>query len=221
LKLLKSFDRNFARGEAALAAFILLSMIGLASTQAVLANIGSVGAEWAHELLRDLSWIDDFLKKGTLWLAFLGASLATRDERHIAIDLLPRFSSRRFKLVTQGLASMVGAVVSFFLARAFWAQVLLMAQEDRGITIETDEGTRHLCDATAAALAQAHLDAPTIFCGARSVLGAIGVPVATPSAAFQLVVPVMFVIIAIRFLANGIGAWIQIGKPAADESAKG
>lgn len=54
--------------------------MGLSGTQIVLRNVFSSGLFWADELVRLL----------VLWLAVVGALAATRDRRHIAIELLVR-----------------------------------------------------------------------------------------------------------------------------------
>jgi TRAP-type C4-dicarboxylate transport system permease small subunit len=57
------------------------AMILVAFTQVVLRNLFSVGLVWADPLLRN----------GVLWLGFVGASLATRADKHIRIDLFGRY----------------------------------------------------------------------------------------------------------------------------------
>jgi len=56
-------------------------MIGLAFSQIIMRNVLSVGLTWADPLLRN----------AVLWLGFLGASLATQQDKHIKIDLAGRY----------------------------------------------------------------------------------------------------------------------------------
>lgn len=216
--MLKRFDDGLARGEAALATGFLLAMILAAALQAVARNLASeAGVEWANVAVGYLGWVDPFLQKGTLWLAFLGASLATRDERHIAIDVFPRLFPRKGKLVMRGLASLGASVVAFFLARAFWAAVLVNAHErPADYEVFGNSGAIHVCDAPAQLVADAGLQVPHVFCAIRGALGSLGVPVETGQAALQLIVPVMFTIISIRLIANGVSAFMELRKP--DES---
>ena len=51
-------------------------MILVAALQALFRNLTNVGFEWANVALSSLDWADFVIQKGTLWLAFLGASLA-------------------------------------------------------------------------------------------------------------------------------------------------
>ena len=94
MQALKRFDDGIARGEAVLATLFLLSMILAASIQAVFRNLAGAEIEWANAALSSLEWVDPFLQKGTLWRAFLGASLATREGRHSGVDLLPRLAPK-------------------------------------------------------------------------------------------------------------------------------
>lgn len=215
MKALKRFDAGLARGEAVIATLFLVSMILAGCAQALMRHFATDWqAVWANGALGHLEWVDGFLQKGTLWLAFLGASLATREGRHIGIDLLPRLAPKKGKLLMRGIAGLASAFVSFYLARAFWAAVLVNADE-RPASYEVfgDTGPLHVCDASAAQVADAGLEVPSWFCVVRDGLSAINVPVETPNAALQLVVPAMFVIIAIRLFANGVGAFLKIREP--------
>lgn len=215
---LKKLDAGIARGEGAIAGVILISMIVVASIQAFLRNLTYFDLSWANDALRTFSWADQFLMKGTLWLAFLGASLATRDERHIAIDVLPKLLPDKGKKIVAGLVGIASGIIAFFLARAFWSAVLVNALE-RPVAYEVfaATGAVHVCDASAADIETARLVAPTFFCGVRDALATIGAPVETPQAALQLVVPAAFVMISIRLFANGIHAFLEVGKPPKDE----
>lgn len=221
MNALKRFDEGLARGEAIIATLFLVAMILAGCVQALMRHFATDWeALWANGALAHLEWVDGFLQKGTLWLAFLGASLATRDGRHIAIDLLPRLVSTKAKLLMRGLAALGAAVVSFYLARAFWAAVLVNADE-RPSTMEVfgDSGALHVCDATPEQVADAGLEAPALFCLVREGLAAIGIPVETATAALQLIVPAMFVVIAARLLANGLGAFWRLRNGGDDPPA--
>ena len=135
LRHLKRFDAGVARGEAAIAAFVLLSMILLAATQAILYNLAtSAELSWANDVLLELDWVDAILQKGTLWLAFLGASLATFDDKHIAVDVLSRVLPGKARLVAKGLISLASGVACFFLGRVFFL-ASLRAQDRVGAKI--------------------------------------------------------------------------------------
>ena len=81
MKIFQSIDSLIAKIEGALIVFILSSMILLSFSQVILRNFFEQGLPWADLLLRQL----------VLWVAFLGASLATRENRHLSIDFLKHF----------------------------------------------------------------------------------------------------------------------------------
>ena len=211
LKHLERFDAGVARGEAALATLFLVSMIAAASIQAVFRNLSGMEVDWATASLEGLTWVDPFLQKGTLWLAFLGASLATREGRHIGIDLFPRLAPIRVKLVMRAVAGLGPAVVGLFPPRPFRAGAPVdAAQRPARVEGWGDQGAMHVCDATAQQVADASLEVPTIFCSLRGALAAVNVPVETGESALQLIVPVMFMMIAARLFANAIGSVIRL-----------
>jgi TRAP-type C4-dicarboxylate transport system permease small subunit len=214
LDWIRKADTGLARGEGAIAAVVLLSMIVLASIQALFRNLTYLDLSFANDALTELAWIDDFLKKGTLWLAFLGASLATREERHIGIDVLPKLLNDQGKRFVRGLVGIAAGLICLMLARAFWGAVLINGEE-RPLRYEVlaDGSAMHICEATAAQLAANDLSAPGIFCALRSGLASMNVPVETPSAAAQLIVPVAFVFMAIRFFGHGIHGFMQVVNP--------
>lgn len=211
MKLLKRFDDGLARGEALIATAFLVSMITAGVAQALMRHFATDWeATWANSGLSALEWVDPFLQKGTLWLAFLGASLATRDNRHIAIDLAGRLAPPKVRLAMHAIVGFGSAVVSFYLARAFWAAVLVNADErPASYEVYGDAGSINICDATAAQIPQG-MEAPGIFCVVRDALAAINVPVETPNAALQLIVPAMLIVISVRLFANAIGALLKI-----------
>jgi TRAP-type C4-dicarboxylate transport system permease small subunit len=198
-EFLKRLDEGIARGEAAIAAVVLISMICLAFGQAVLSNLAHGGAEFANAWLSQLSWIDSVLQKGTLWLAFLGASLATQADKHIAIDALQRLMPKRVELSMKSVVSLASGAVAMGLAAVFFSAVLIAGSE-RPVEYEimTDGEPLHVCDAYIADIRSAGLTRPSVFCGLRAGLSALGAPVETPDGALQLIVPVMFVIIGAR-----------------------
>ena len=88
MKWVRSFSELISRLENILLVVFVLFMIGLSFTQVILRNFFSSGFNWADMCLRNI----------VLWVGFIGASLATRDNRHITIDAVTNFLSHRFKL---------------------------------------------------------------------------------------------------------------------------
>jgi TRAP-type C4-dicarboxylate transport system permease small subunit len=208
--LLKRFNDGLARGEAALAMSMLLLMLVVAFAQALLRNLTNMGVAWANAGLAWLDWADFIISKGTLWLAFLGASLAVHGDKHISIDIVPRMVSPRARLMMRGFSSVIGGVICFFLARAFWTAVLINGAElPSEFAVLSPEGNLHVCDASAAQLQDSGAHAPGVFCGVRALFAGLHVKLETPGAAFQLISPVMFVFMCVRMLGQGLDALIR------------
>jgi len=74
-------------------------MIVLAGTQILLRNFFDSGIVWIDPLLRVL----------VLWLGLLGATVATRNNKHISIDLLSRFLNRDIYCLVQSVVAQVSA----------------------------------------------------------------------------------------------------------------
>ena len=199
---LQRLNRGLARGEAIFAATVLLAMIFVAAAQALFRNLANEEIEWANLALQQISWSDSFLQKGTLWLAFLGASLATYDEKHIAIDVLQRIAKPRMKQFLRAIVAAFAAVTSFYLARVFWLSIL---NNSKGIPVDysmlnAQDQMIHLCNASPQLLANADISPSPIFCLLREGLTAFGVTVPTPQIAMELVVPAILIFMSIRFL---------------------
>lgn len=92
---------------------LMLSLIILGSSQIVMRNVFSTGVAWADGLAR----------LAVLWLALLGAVAASRDHRHLAIDVLTRYLSPRARRVSGVVTSVFTACVTGVLARYSFAFV--------------------------------------------------------------------------------------------------
>ena len=74
-------DEIIARVEQTLVVSFLGFMIFIAFLQIVLRNFFSTGLDWGDALLRNL----------VLWIGFIGATLATKEGKHINIDVISRW----------------------------------------------------------------------------------------------------------------------------------
>ena len=79
----------------------LVSMLVMALTQIVLRNVFDSGLLWAESFLRIL----------VLWVAILGAMVATRDRNHISIDLLSRLLPSSYFVPLQIVSLLFAAVL--------------------------------------------------------------------------------------------------------------
>jgi TRAP-type C4-dicarboxylate transport system permease small subunit len=83
-------------------------MVVIAFLQVILRNFFSFSILWGDPLLRHL----------VLWIGFLGASLATREDRHINIDALYRILRPTWQPRVRFVTNLFSAFVSGFLVRA-------------------------------------------------------------------------------------------------------
>lgn len=107
-KVISFIDEKLAAVENVLLILILTVMVLMAFLQVVLRNLFSIGILWG----------DIFLRHLVLWVGFLGASLATREGKHINIDIMSKlFSPAKLRFV-KIFIDLVTSAVCFVLARA-------------------------------------------------------------------------------------------------------
>ena len=94
------------RIEEALLTIALSATLLLAVSQILLRNIWHSGISWADPLLRVL----------VLWIALLGALIASRNGNHIRIDLLPRYLPPRLRSACTRTGDLFAAAVCAVLA---------------------------------------------------------------------------------------------------------
>jgi TRAP-type C4-dicarboxylate transport system permease small subunit len=209
IEKLKKFDAGWARREGQLLVLVLILMVLVAGFQASVRNLTRLDIEWANRMLTDLDWADSLLRKGTLWLSFLGASLATYHMKHISIDILLRIAPPRPKHTMIALSTLIAGLITFGMTYSFSEAVYLNLTErpvEYGMLSPTGD-SMHVCDGDPAVIAQLEgLDTPTGFCMLRTALGAVGIPAETPGAAFQLIVPVMLFVMGVRLMGHGVGS---------------
>ena len=87
------------RVEDALLVVLLSATILLASTQILLRNLFDSGLVWADPLLRVM----------VLWLGLIGATVATRNNKHIQIDVLSRFFKPRLLSLIEAIVAQISA----------------------------------------------------------------------------------------------------------------
>ena len=92
-------DKQISRVENILVSVLLIIMILVAFSQIVLRNFFATGIDWGDSLVRYL----------VVWVAFIGAAIATREGKHITIDILSRW-------LTGGVSIAVQAICYFFSA---------------------------------------------------------------------------------------------------------
>ncbi len=116
LRVFGAIDRAFTRVVKGMLATVLLTMVALVFLQVVLRQFFNTGISWADVASRHM----------VLWIAFLGAMLATRSRQHISIDLLTRLMHRKARNALRFMLDIAACVVCAFLAVA---AVKLVIQE--------------------------------------------------------------------------------------------
>ncbi|ETW95848.1 MAG: hypothetical protein ETSY2_47510 [Candidatus Entotheonella gemina] len=96
---------------AVVVSFAGLMLLGL--LQIILRNVFASGLFGADEILRHL----------VLWVGFLGASLATREQRHLRIDILSRMLPSKYQLWLDAGTHLLALAGCVMLAQAAWAFV--------------------------------------------------------------------------------------------------
>lgn len=101
-----TLDRYGRLAENALLLIMLAMMLSVAVAQIVGRNVFNTGFVWA----------DEFLRLTVLWVALLGSVAASRDHRHLRIDVLSRFMSPRILRWTNFLVDVFTAFICGLLA---------------------------------------------------------------------------------------------------------
>lgn len=105
--LLRCYNALLAT-ETFLLLFFLLTAILLACSQIVLRNFFDTGIFWADSALRVL----------VLWIGMIGAMFASRDKKHIRIDILSHYLPAKIQShigrVTEFLTAFVCGVVAYY-----------------------------------------------------------------------------------------------------------
>lgn len=113
LQGLQRLDAGIARLERAAVVLFLTTLIGLGLLQVL----------WRHLLAGGWFWAEEVLQHLVLWLGFLGASLATRGQRHLSIDLLAHLVPERWRLALARVVNGTALLVCGLLTHAAWVFV--------------------------------------------------------------------------------------------------
>lgn len=118
-KILDFFDEANSRlvtVEKFLVAILLFSMVFISFGQVIARNLFSLG----------FIWVDQLLKLEVVWVAFLGASLASEFGRHLCIDILSHTMggrSQKFLLVSANFMVLI-VCIFFFIAAVNYINIL-------------------------------------------------------------------------------------------------
>jgi len=103
---LKKIHQLLLKTESGILISLLLLMLVIAVTQIVMRNFMGAGLIWAESLLRI----------AVLWLAMVGAMVASRHDEHIAIDVLVDKLPEKIRRIVMRLSRIATAMICFTVA---------------------------------------------------------------------------------------------------------
>jgi TRAP-type C4-dicarboxylate transport system permease small subunit len=110
MRFLYNLDEHISRLEQFLIAALLTVMILLAFWQIVLRNFFATGIDWGDSMVRYL----------VVWVGFIGAAIATKEDKHITIDVLSRWITGKGSSAIQVISHLSSTVICGLLA---WAGI--------------------------------------------------------------------------------------------------
>jgi TRAP-type C4-dicarboxylate transport system permease small subunit len=109
----QKWDETLGRIEKLTVTVMLSVMILLAFLQIILRNVFSSGISWGDPLVRYL----------VLWVGFIGASLATKEGKHITIEVFAKRLSGRGNQYLKAISNLISTLVCGLLVFAGWTFV--------------------------------------------------------------------------------------------------
>ena len=106
--------------EDALLVVLLLALVVFAGVQIGARNLFDAGWIWGEQLVRI----------GVMWVGLLGAVVASREDRHLRIDVIPRLLPPRGQVVCAVLAHLVTAGVCAVIA--WYAAEFVLGEREYG-----------------------------------------------------------------------------------------
>ena len=134
MQIIHKLSAAIRRIEDLILALLLGSMISVAAVQVVLRNLFDSGLYWGDSMVRVM----------VLWVAMVGAMVASRDDSHIRIDIASRFLSERVKPYVSRITHLFTA---FILALFAWASFEFVQYEYEDQTIAFASVPAWVCEA--------------------------------------------------------------------------
>jgi TRAP-type C4-dicarboxylate transport system permease small subunit len=104
MKVIHILENYVVKIETVFLVISLIVMVMLAFLQVVLRNLFSSGILWA----------DTFLRYLVVWVGFIGAAIATKEERHISVEVLTKFIPPLAQNIVSFITSIAAAVVCYY-----------------------------------------------------------------------------------------------------------
>jgi TRAP-type C4-dicarboxylate transport system permease small subunit len=113
MRLLESIDRALARLEGWLIVLFVWVMIVFTFAQVCLRALYThAHAQWANLWMGHLDWSEPMVRLLVLWVAFLGASLLTGENKHIKIDVFSAILPQRWLPLRELILSVAAVLIS-------------------------------------------------------------------------------------------------------------
>ena len=118
MNTLKRFDDILARLEGWVIILLLWLMVILTFVQVALRSLYTYGHfQWANAMLGHIDWSGPFVRLLVLWLTFLGASLLTKEGKHIKIDLLSTLLPKKWLPTRELILASACVVISTIMVK--------------------------------------------------------------------------------------------------------
>ncbi len=119
MNILSYINDIISKIEKGLIIFSLSVMVVLTFSNVMLRALYThANIEWANNLIGRVDWSEPMSRLMVLWVAFLGASLLTRDNRHIRIEIPGIMGSPFWSAMREVIISMGCAVICIFILKA-------------------------------------------------------------------------------------------------------
>ncbi len=133
LATLSRLERFGRFAENAVLVMLLSGMILLACGQIVLREVFDTGIIWA----------DEAIKLMVLWLAMVGSVAASRDNRHIRIDVLSHLLPKQVVAMTRMLVDAFAAAVCAVIAWQAWRYLQLEIEYENTVLVDAPAWIAH------------------------------------------------------------------------------
>ena len=110
MSVIRTINQWIAKLELGVLVGVVLLMVFMAALQILLRKFFNYG----------LLWGDIFLRQLVLWVSFIGASLATKENKHINMDLLGRILKGGWKTSGEIVIHLFSCFIAILLTQASW-----------------------------------------------------------------------------------------------------
>ena len=113
-KILQKIDASLASLESGFIVFFLMALVFAGVLQIILRRLTNFAIP---DLEITMRWV-------VVWLTFIGASLATRDRKHISVDAIGRLFTGNYKKILNLLVDFFSLFIVYLLLSTSWEFVM-------------------------------------------------------------------------------------------------